>query len=100
VDELEHKLKEWEELDDLRHDRELAGLVTRESSLNNREDTLMAEWMDLEDARVRLLARELTTDIRESGLNSKAAELAEKEKQVVERHMQEMATAQKRLEEL
>jgi hypothetical protein len=100
VDELEHKLKEWEELDDLRLDRELAGLVTRESSLNNHEDTLMAEWMDLEDARVRLLARELTTDIRESGLNSKAAELAEKEKQVVERHMQEMATTQKRLEEL
>jgi hypothetical protein len=100
VDEMEHKLKEWEELDDLRLDRELTGLATRESSLNNHEDTLMAERMDFEDARVRLLARELTTDIRESDLNSKAAKLAEKEKQVVERHMQEMAAAQKRLEEL
>jgi hypothetical protein len=100
VDELEHKLQEREELDDLRLDHELTDLATHESSLNSHEDTLTAKRKALEDAHVRLLAHELTADMRESGLNSKAVELAEKEKQVAKQQMQDLAAAQKRLEEL
>jgi hypothetical protein len=37
VDELEQKLQEQEVLDDLRLERELAGLTTHESSLESRE---------------------------------------------------------------
>jgi hypothetical protein len=37
VDELEQKLQEQEVLDDLRLERELAGLTTQESSLESRE---------------------------------------------------------------
>jgi hypothetical protein len=36
VDELEQKLQEWEALDDLRLERELASLATHESSLESR----------------------------------------------------------------
>jgi hypothetical protein len=43
VDELEQKLHEREDLDDLRLERELAGLATRESSLERREATLAVE---------------------------------------------------------
>jgi hypothetical protein len=43
VDALEQKLQEREALDDLRIERELAGLVTRESSLERRVATLVAE---------------------------------------------------------
>jgi hypothetical protein len=43
VDELEQKLQEREALDDLRLERELAGLVMHESSLKSCEATLTTE---------------------------------------------------------
>jgi hypothetical protein len=65
------------------------------------------EQKDLEETRVRVLARELTVDIRDVHLNSREEELADREKwlvkrehQLVERQLQELATAHSRLEEL
>jgi hypothetical protein len=46
---------------------------------------LAIERKDLEDVWFRLLAHELAAKMRENGLNSKVAKLAEKEKQVAER---------------
>jgi hypothetical protein len=67
----------------------------------------VVEQKDLEETRVRVLARELTVDIRDVHLNSREEELADREKwlvkreqQLVERQLQELATAHSRLEEL
>jgi hypothetical protein len=43
------------------------------------------EWKDLEETRTRVLARELTADIRDMRLNSREEELADREKWLVER---------------
>jgi hypothetical protein len=100
VDELEQKLQEREVLDDLRLERELAGLATHESSLESREATLVAKQKDFEDSCASVLARELAADIKESALDTRAAEVADREKWLVEQQMQELAAAQKRLEDL
>jgi hypothetical protein len=45
-------------------------------------------------------ARELAADVRETDLDTRAVELAEREKWLPERQMQELAAIQKSLEEL
>jgi hypothetical protein len=100
VDELEQKLQEQEALDDLRLERELAGLVTHESSLESHEATLTSEQKDFEDACASVLARKLATDIRESALDSRVPEVADREKRLAEQQMQELTATQKRLEDL
>jgi hypothetical protein len=54
----------------------------------------------LEETRVTVLARELAADISDGRLNSREEELADWEKRQVERQLQELATARKRLGEL
>jgi hypothetical protein len=56
-------------------------------ALTSREATLRVERKDLEETHVVVLARELTADIRDSGLNSRE-ELADREKRLVEREQQ------------
>jgi hypothetical protein len=46
------------------------------------------------------MARELEANVNESNLNTKKVELADREKWLAERQLQELAAAQKRLEEL
>jgi hypothetical protein len=83
----ELKLWETEEQDDLRIERELEALVSRESNLNSRVATLAAERKDLEETHAVVLARELAADVRDSGLNSRE-ELADREKRLAERKQQ------------
>jgi hypothetical protein len=75
-------------------------LTTRKSSLGNSEVTHEAKRKDLEDSRLKVMSRELAVDVKESNQNIKAVELVNREKRLAERQMQELATAQKRLEEL
>jgi hypothetical protein len=75
VDELER-----EALDDLRLERELASLATRELSLERHETTLTAEQRDFEDTRASVLAHELAANTRECVLGTRAAEVADKER--------------------
>jgi hypothetical protein len=97
----ELKLKLWDkEQGDLRLERELEALATREAAI-------AAERKDLEETHAVVLAHELTADIRDSGLNSKEEELAdgekwlaEREQQLAGRQLQELATTHRRLEEL
>jgi hypothetical protein len=96
----ELKWQEREEQDDLRLDCELEALTTHESDLSSREATLPAEWKDMEETRTRVLSSELTTDIREVRLNSREEDLADSEKRLAERQLQELATTHGRLEEL
>jgi hypothetical protein len=77
VDELEQKLQEWEALDDLELEHERA---TRESSLERREATLVAEQRDFEDTRASVLACELAADTRECALETRAVEVADRER--------------------
>jgi hypothetical protein len=100
VDELEQKLQEWEALDDLRLEHELAGLATHESGLESRETALMAEQRDFDNARASVLARELVADIREDDLDTRVVEVADRERRLAEQQMQELAVAQRRLEDL
>jgi hypothetical protein len=88
VDELEHKLQEWEALDDLRLEHELTGLATEESSLERRE------------AALSVLAHELAADTREWALETRAVEVADRERLLAEQQMQELVAAQKQLEDL
>jgi hypothetical protein len=100
VDELEQKLQEREALDDLRLERELAGLATHESSLKSREAALAAEQKDFEDVCASVLARELVANVRENALDTRATEVADRERWLAEQQMQELAAAQKRMEDL
>jgi hypothetical protein len=100
MDELEQKLQEWEALDDLRLERELAGLAMHESSLERREAALTAKQRDFEDTRASVLARELAADTRECALETRAVEVVDRERLRAEQQMQELATAQKWLEDL
>jgi hypothetical protein len=95
VDELEQKLQEREALDDLRLERELAGLATREFGLESREAALTAEQRDFEDTRASILAHELAADVREDALDTGAAEVVDRERQLAKQQMQELAAAQK-----
>jgi hypothetical protein len=58
------------------------------------------ERKDLEESRAGVLARELTANIWGVHLNSREEELADREKRLAERQLQELATARRRLEEL
>jgi hypothetical protein len=82
--ELEQKLQEREALNDLRLERELACLVTRESSLESYEDALTAEQRDLEDTCASVLARELAADAREGALETRAVKVADRERLLAE----------------
>jgi hypothetical protein len=100
VEELERRLLEREELDEITLRRELEALGTRESSLDRREAELDREREGLKDARFQILARELDADAQEAGLRDQEARLVARERQLVERQMQELAVAQKGLEDL
>jgi hypothetical protein len=80
--------------------RELEALATHDSDLSSCEATLVVEQKDLEVTHARILTRELTADIRDVRLNSREAELADSEKWLVERQLEELATTSERLEEL
>jgi hypothetical protein len=96
----ELELQEREEQGDLSLSRELEAITTHESDLSSHATTLAMEWKDLEETRAGVLARELTSDIRDVRLNSKDEELADREKRLVEMQLQELATTHRRLEEL
>jgi hypothetical protein len=85
VAEQELKLWEKEEQGNLRHELELEALMSCESDLNNYVATLEVERKDQEESCTGVLARELTTDIRDIHLNSREEELADREKWLVER---------------
>jgi hypothetical protein len=84
VDELEQKLQEREALDDIRLERELAGLATRKSSLERREAALTAEQRDFEDTCASVLAHELSADAREGALETRAMEVVDMERLLAE----------------
>jgi hypothetical protein len=96
LQEWEGQLQEREELDDITLRRELEVLSTCETSLNHREADLEREQKALEDARAQILAHELDAN----SLRDQEARLAALEWQLAERQMQELAIAQKRLENL
>jgi hypothetical protein len=100
VEELERRLLEREELDEITLRRELEALGTRESGLDRCEVELDREHEGLKDFRVQILARELDADVREAGLRDQEARLAAREQQLAERQMQELAVARKGLEDL
>jgi hypothetical protein len=87
-------------LDDLRLEHELVGLVTHESSLESHEATLAAKQKDFVDARASILARKLATNVKESALDTRAAEVVDREKRLAKHQMRELVVAQKRLEDL
>jgi uncharacterized protein (DUF3084 family) len=95
VEKLEGLLQEREELDDITLRRELEALSTRETSLDCRDADLEREQKALEDVRAQILARELDVDARDIGLGDQEAQLAARERQ-----MQELAVAQKGLQDL
>jgi hypothetical protein len=68
VEELEMRLLEREELDEITLRRELEAMSTHESGLDRREVELDREREGLKDARVQILARELDADAQEAGL--------------------------------
>jgi hypothetical protein len=87
VEELERRLLEREELDEITLHRELEALGTRESGLDRRAAELDRECEGLKDARVQILARELDADAREAGLRDQEARLAARKRQLAERQM-------------
>jgi hypothetical protein len=100
VEKLEGLLQEREELNDITLRRELEVLSTRETSLDRHEANLEREQKALEDVRAQILARELDADTRDTVLRDQEAQLATRERQLVERQMQELVVAQKGLEDL
>jgi hypothetical protein len=60
----------------------------------------MAEQRDFDDARASVLARELAANIREDVLDSRAVEVADRERRLAEQQMQELDVAQRWLEDL
>jgi hypothetical protein len=54
----------------------------------------------LEDVRAQVLACELDVDARDTGLRDQEAQLVARERQLLERQMQELVIAQKGLEDL
>jgi hypothetical protein len=93
VAEPELKLREKEEQGNHRLERDLKALASHEA-------TVAVERHDLEETRAMVLARELTADVRDSGLNYREKRLVEREQQFAGRQLQEQATTRSRLEEL
>jgi hypothetical protein len=100
LQEQEGQLQEQEELDDITLRHELEVQSTHETSLDHREADLERERKALEDVCAQILAHELNTDSRETGLRDQEARLVARERQLVERQMQELAITQKGLEDL
>jgi hypothetical protein len=75
VEELERRLLEREELDEITLRSELEALGTHESCLDRCKAELDREREGLKDARVQILARELDADAREAGLRDQEARL-------------------------
>jgi uncharacterized protein (DUF3084 family) len=97
---LDGLLQKREELDDITLRWELEALSTRETSLDRREADLEREQKALEDVRAQVLDHELDADARDTGLRDQEAQLVARERQLVERQMQELVVAQKGLEDL
>jgi hypothetical protein len=70
------------------------------SCLDGREAALEMEQNTLEDARAMVFSRELTIEIKETNPKTLAVELEEREKQLADWQMRELAVAQKRLDDL
>jgi hypothetical protein len=87
-------------VDDLRFERELAGLATCESSLESHEAAFTVEQRDFDDTRVSVLARELAAEAREGVLEIRAAKVVDGERLLAKQLMQELAATQKWLEDL
>jgi hypothetical protein len=68
--------------------------------LESHETALVAEQKDFEDVHASDLACKLAADVRENTVDTRAAEVANRERRLVEQQMQELAAAQKRLEDL
>jgi hypothetical protein len=84
AEKLEGLLQEQEELDDITLWWELEALSTRETSLDHHEADLEREQKALEDVRAQVLARELDADAWDTGLRDQEAQLAARERQLVE----------------
>jgi hypothetical protein len=80
AEELEEKLQEREWLDDLKLDREIESLASRESDLTNREAFLEAERKNLEDAHLKVLSCELASEVHEATLRTQTVELVDRER--------------------
>jgi hypothetical protein len=65
----------------------------RESSLERREVALTAKQRDFEDTRASVLASELAANTRECALETRAAEVADRERLLAEQQMQKLAAA-------
>jgi hypothetical protein len=89
----EGQLQEREELDDITLWCELEVLSTREISLEHREADLERQQKALEDAHVKILARELDADSRKTGLRDQEARLAAQKWKLAKRQMQELVVA-------
>jgi hypothetical protein len=87
-------------LDDITLRRELEVLSTRETSLDRREADLEREQKALEDVCAQILTHELNADARDTGLRDQKAQLAARDRQLLERQMQELVVVQKGLEDL
>jgi DNA repair exonuclease SbcCD ATPase subunit len=92
AEELEEMLQEREVLDDLKLDRELESLASRESDLTSCEASLEVKRKNLEDARLKVLSRELAAEVHEANQRTQAVELADRERPLAKRQMRELAT--------
>jgi hypothetical protein len=87
-------------LDDITLRRELEALSTYETSLDRREANLEREQKALVGVCAQILDRELDADAWDTRLRDQEAQLVARERQLVEREMQELVIAQKVLEDL
>jgi hypothetical protein len=64
------------------------------------EVVLATEQKDFKDSHASVFAHELVVDVREGTLDTRAVEVADRERRLAEQQMQELAAAQIRLEDL
>jgi hypothetical protein len=74
--------------------------LSHEADLNTLEATLEAEQNRMRELRTDLLARELAANLQANHLAFREKELADKEKRLAEKQLQELVVVRKRLEEL
>jgi hypothetical protein len=67
--------------------------MMHKSSLESHEATLAAEQKGFKDARASVLARELVANVRKSALDTRATEVADRERRLAKQQMQELAAA-------
>jgi hypothetical protein len=65
--------------------------VTHESSLEGHEAAIVAEQRDFQDTHALVLAHELAADAREGTVETRATEVADRERLLAEQQMQELA---------